>query len=173
MYQELPAFLRKTGFKDIKDNKHTVFQDAYKTTETVFEFFPKMPEQWNAFNAHMAARRENMPTWLSVYPIEKLTVDWSPEQPVFVDIGGGIGHQCAELKAKYPKLPGRIVLQDLPHCIDHAIEAPGLEAMVHNFFEPQPIKGKFFLPSIPFVFYKTYLHFASRRKVLLHARYPA
>ena len=139
VYQELPAFLRKTGFKNIRDSNHTVFQDAYKTNESVFEFFPKMPEQWNNFNAHMAARRDNMPTWLSVYPVEKSTEAWNPENALFVDIGGGIGHQCAELMAKYPKIPGRIILEDLPHCIDHAV--PGVEAIVHNFFQPQPVKG--------------------------------
>lgn len=89
----------------------------------------------------MAARRAGMPTWLSVYPIESETKGWNPELPVFVDIGGGIGHQCAELKGKYPKLPGKVVLQDLPHCIDHALPTPGVDNTVQNFFEPQPIKG--------------------------------
>lgn len=90
----------------------------------------------------MAARRMGMPTWLSVYPIEKEVVAWDPEAPVFVDVGGGIGHQCAELKAKYPNLPGRVVLEDLPHCINTALPTPGVENLVQNFFEPQAIKGK-------------------------------
>ncbi|KAL1967218.1 hypothetical protein VTN77DRAFT_3509 [Rasamsonia byssochlamydoides] len=142
IFQELPAFLRKTGFQDITDNTKTVFQDAWKTDEIVFQFFPKLPEQFNYFNQHMAARRHGMPTWLSVYPVEKQAQGWSPEAgPIFVDIGGGIGHQCAEFKAKYPNLPGSVVLQDLPHCIDHALPTPGVQNMVYDIFKPQPIKG--------------------------------
>lgn len=34
----------------------------------------------------------------------------SPDDIVFVDVGGGIGQQCALLKKKYPKLLGRVVL---------------------------------------------------------------
>lgn len=91
----------------------------------------------------MAARRKGMPTWLSVYPVEQYTEAWKPETPVYVDIGGGIGHQCAEFKAKYPNLPGRVILQDLPYSIENALSTPGVENMVHDFFQPQPIRGIF------------------------------
>lgn len=89
----------------------------------------------------MASRREGAETWLSVYPVEEETKAWNPEAPVFVNIGGGIGHQCAEFKAQYPQVAGRVILQDLPHTIDRALQILGVENMVHNFFEPQPVKG--------------------------------
>jgi hypothetical protein len=63
---------------------------------------------------------------------------------VYVDIGGNIGHQCAEFKEAYPDVPGRVVLQDMAHSIAAALPTPGVEKMVHNFFEPQPIKGASF-----------------------------
>ncbi|PQE03140.1 O-methyl transferase B protein [Rutstroemia sp. NJR-2017a BBW] len=56
-------------------------------------------------------------------------------------MGGSIGHQCANLKAKYPSLPGRVILQDLPHTIATALPTTGVENIAHDIFEPQPIKG--------------------------------
>ncbi|KAL2043501.1 hypothetical protein N7G274_003808 [Stereocaulon virgatum] len=60
-------------------------------------------------------------------------------------MGGGVGHQCAQFKARFPHVPGRVILQDLPHSIDKALPTPGVENMVHDFFEPQPVKeAKFY-----------------------------
>lgn len=63
---------------------------------------------------------------------------------LFVDVGGGAGHKCMELKARYPALPGKVILQDRPETLAHAI--PTVESMVHDFFTEQPIKGKFAHP---------------------------
>ena len=65
----------------------------------------------------------------------------TPNNALYVNIGGGIGHQCAQFKARYPDLPGRIILQDLEHSIEQALKTPGVENMVHDFFEAQPVKG--------------------------------
>lgn len=97
----------------------------------------------------MASRRDASSTWLSVYPILEETQGWNPELPVFIDMGGGIGHQCAELKAKYPQLPGRVILQELPHCINDALPTPGVENIVHDIFQPQPVQGMCTINRIP------------------------
>jgi len=89
----------------------------------------------------MAARRVKMTTWLSVFPIQEKAEHWHDDEPVFVDVGGGIGHQCAELKARYPGIKGRVILQDLPHSIEQALPTAGVEKMSHDFFLPQPIHG--------------------------------
>lgn len=92
----------------------------------------------------MALRRQPEVSWLSVYPVagaaEGCKTD-DPDSVLYVNIGGGIGHQCKQLKDKYPDLPGRVILQDLPHSIANALDTPGVENMGHNFFEPQPIHG--------------------------------
>lgn len=101
----------------------------------------------------MAFRREPKLSWLSVYPVEKEVEGWDAgeDKAVYVNMGGGIGHQCRQFKEKYPGVKGRVVLQDLPHSIDKALDTPGVENCVHNFFEPQPITGKPpFLPCPPF-----------------------
>ena len=142
VYQEMPRFLRKVGYRNLTDNTKTVFQDAWKTDKLVFDWYPEaQPETFANTGESMASRREAMKTWLDVYPIEEETRGWDPEAPIFVDIGGGIGHHCAELKAKYPKLPGKVYLQDLADTIKQARPTPGVEAMEHDMFKPQPIKG--------------------------------
>lgn len=104
----------------------------------------------------MAQQREGMPTWLSVYPVDQETSGLSPERPVFIDVGGGLGHQCAALKDKYPSLPGRVILQDLPHAIQAALSTPDVEKMEHDFFKRQPIKGRGWQSLLPFKHDLTY-----------------
>ena len=86
--------------------------------------------------------------WLSVFPVEKEVGAWSaePDKALFVDIGGSFGHQCIAFKARYPKLPGRIILQDIPQTLEHVKPIEGVEIMVQNFFEPQVIKGTLTCP---------------------------
>ena len=82
--------------------------------------------------------------WLAVFPIEEEVGDWSagPEGTLFVDVGGGFGHQCSALKAKYPELSGKVILQDLPQTLAHVQPIEGVEIMMQNFHEPQEIKGR-------------------------------
>jgi hypothetical protein len=81
--------------------------------------------------------------WFDVAPFTQEVSPFNPERAHFVDVGGSIGHQCARLKAKYPNLPGRIILQDLPETIKAARPIEGVEFMAHDFFKPQPVKGMF------------------------------
>ncbi|KAH7325878.1 S-adenosyl-L-methionine-dependent methyltransferase [Stachybotrys elegans] len=140
-YQALPKFMKKTGYQNPTNEVETVFQDAWNTTDHAFAWFRDRPENLRYFNDYMAFRREPTLSWLTVYPVEEEAKDWPADRPLYVNIGGGIGHQSAQFKEKYPDLAGRVVLQDLPHSIEKALPTPGVENMVHNFFEPQPIKG--------------------------------
>ena len=83
-------------------------------------------------------------SWLDYYPVEERLMQGTRlENPIFmVDMGGGQGHDLKSLGDKYGKdgLPGRLVLQDL--VADTRENSTTLfESMVHNFFEPQPLKG--------------------------------
>lgn len=120
---------------------HTAFQEGWNTSENAFSWFADHPDHLAFFNDYMALRRQPELSWLTVYPVSEQTLDWDPERAVYVNVGGGIGHQCAHFKEKYPHVPGRVVLQDMPHSIAQALPTPGVENMVHDFFEPQPIHG--------------------------------
>ena len=138
--------MKETGYRNPNDPMHTVCQTAWKTNLHQFAWFDNHPDKLKFFNDYMALRRGPDVSWLSVYPIEEETKDWDPTGLVYVNIGGGIGHQCADFKKHFPHVPGRVILQDLPHSIDKAMATPGVENMVHNFFEPQPLKGSHLYP---------------------------
>jgi hypothetical protein len=138
----LPRFLRETNYKNISDPTHCPWHLAQNTTQSPFSWLQSNPTHMNDFLLWMTAQREGSPTWLEVFPFEKkLCENLDPETPLFVDIGGAVGHQCVALKAKHPHVQGRIILQDRPHVIEHAIPAEGVEAMAYDFWTPQPIIG--------------------------------
>ena len=100
-----------------------------------------MPERAKEFGMIFEGRRKGRPTWLSVYPIQEEAAAIDPERALFIDVGGGMGPQCRELKLKFPNLPGRIILQDLAAMIRYVPPTEGIETMEYDFFTPQPVKG--------------------------------
>lgn len=142
-WQVLPEFLAETKYQNPTDSTHTPFQKAHGTDLVPFLWLQDKPVYLKNFGAWMTASREGQNIFLDVFPFEKeLTSDSKPETPLFVDIGGSIGHQCVALKRKLPNTPGRVILQDLPPVIAHAIPAEGIELMAHDFMTEQPVKGK-------------------------------
>lgn len=110
-----------------------------------FAWFGENPKHLDYFNDYMALRRKPQLSWLTVYPVAEEARGWDAKdnsRAIYVNIGGGIGHQCAQFRERYPDLPGRVILQDLPHSIAQALPTAGVENLAHNFFEPQPIKGE-------------------------------
>jgi demethylsterigmatocystin 6-O-methyltransferase len=146
-YQEMPAYFRRNGYKNLTDSYQTVWQDAWNTKENCFEWMMKRPDYFANFNAYMASRREHQTLWSDVYPLKDDATNLSPERAVFVDVGGGIGHQCADFKEKHPDVPGKVVLQDLPFAVEHAIPTPGVDNQPLDFFTGQPVKGTSLLKS--------------------------
>lgn len=119
-----------------------MYQYAYKTKQPVFEYYPKQyPDDFAKFNEYMSSRKDSASTWLSAISLDEDPKSWETEAPVFIDVAGGIGKQCAEVVAKYPSLSGRVVLQDLPHCINQALPTPGVKNVVQDIFQVQSVQG--------------------------------
>lgn len=118
---------------------------AFCTDEPFFDFLTKNPKFLEVFNSYMTSQRQGRQSWLEFFPLEQeLVTGFSGEgnAVMFVDIGGGYGHEIQEVKKRYPDLPGRMILQDLPDTINQITAAPNTEAMAYNFFTPQLIRGK-------------------------------
>lgn len=143
VFQELPDYLAETKYKNITDNGKTVIQKAFNIDIPGFIWFPSQPKRFAYFQQVMTVQRAGALDWLSVFPVQKEVGTWSaePNKAVFVDVGGGFGHQCLAFKSKYPNLDGRVILQDIPQTLEHVPPMEGVEVMVQNFFEPQAIKG--------------------------------
>lgn len=100
------------------------------------------PERCEPFNQYMASRRQKQATWIQVYPVREDATGLAPDRPLFVDVGGGIGHQATEFAREYEDLPGTIHNQDLPHAIGNALKTAKVEHQVHDMFSSeQPIKS--------------------------------
>ncbi|KAK8139994.1 hypothetical protein PG984_000060 [Apiospora sp. TS-2023a] len=141
-YQATPEFLEQNGYQNPTDESNTALQMGWNTREPTFDFMSKVPGAMEDFHTYMALRRQADISWLSVYPVLDETVGLTdPERPLYVNVGGGIGHQCAEFRQKYPDIPGRVINQDLPGTVARAVPTPGVENMAHDFFQPQPVQG--------------------------------
>lgn len=142
LFHELPAFLRTHNYSDVTSGTATVFQPAYHTDLDTYTWFSQHPEHRAALIKYMALEQPARSHWVSEYPFEQETVGWDPADPVFVDVGGNVGHYCALFKSRFPGIQGRVVLQDLPGTLAHALPTEGVESMEHDFFAAQPVKGE-------------------------------
>ena len=82
---------------------------------------------------------------ISSSPVQAVLLnDFNAEEKAVlpVDVGGGRGHDLEAFKEAFPHQEGRLIVQDLPDVVDDIRQpVPGVEAMKHNFFTPQPVKG--------------------------------
>ncbi|OJI99513.1 hypothetical protein ASPVEDRAFT_125078 [Aspergillus versicolor CBS 583.65] len=138
--QVLPDYLAETGYKEIVSNKECPFQKAFNTDQTLFEWMPQHPKHMKSLGHLMALQRPEI--WVDHFPVLEQLGDFpSAEKTLMVDIGGGFGQQSKALRAKFPELPGKVIVQDIPQTLAAAQPAEGVELVEHNFFKPQPIHG--------------------------------
>ena len=93
----------------------------------------------------MSAYRAGKPIWCDrgFYPLfERLVEGFDDSQSgvLLVDVGGGLGHDLEELVARYPSLPGKLVLQDRAELISTLGATDKYEATAHDFFTPQVVE---------------------------------
>jgi hypothetical protein len=69
--------------------------------------------------------------------------DPSYNDVLLCDVGGGRGHDMVEFAARYPVLPGKIVLQNQePVIASIEIDKSPFDAQAHDFFAPQAVKAR-------------------------------
>ncbi|KAL4865125.1 hypothetical protein BDV12DRAFT_211205 [Aspergillus spectabilis] len=138
--QVLPDYLAANGYKEIVSNKDCPFQRAFRTEQTLFEWMPQHPQHMKSLGHLMALERPVV--WVDHFPVLEQLGDFpGPDKTLLVDVGGGYGQQSKALRAKFPNLPGKVIVQDIPQTLAGAQPAEGVEFVEHNFFEPQPVQG--------------------------------
>ncbi|RYP70036.1 hypothetical protein DL771_005727 [Monosporascus sp. 5C6A] len=148
-YIAAPQFLREIGYADVVDPSFCAWNIAHQTEEPTYKWLQSHPELGEIVADFMAVQRDGLPSFLDAFAFDQeLTEVTSDATPLFVDVGGGMGHQCIAFRQRYPTLPGRVILQDQGHVIERVESKPlpgfkesGIEAQIHDFFTPQPIKG--------------------------------
>jgi demethylsterigmatocystin 6-O-methyltransferase len=140
---KIPSFLQKRGWKDWTSSTDTPLAVGWNQPggATVFELLAISPFN-NAFNAYMSTFNEGHADWLDLYPVKERLAGAKTEEDavMFVDVGGGLGHQASAFKKRFPDLPGRYIVQDLAHALP-STRPEGIEYMEHDFTTEQPIKG--------------------------------
>ncbi|KAF4853492.1 O-methyltransferase mpaG [Colletotrichum siamense] len=139
-------FAKKTNYREPNDVFNSPLQYGYNTKLDCFSHFAANPPYDMQFAQHMGAYRQGRPSWMDkgFYPVKERLLDGfdhSEDAVLLVDVGGSFGHDIDEFRKKYPKAPGRLVLQDLPSVIDQIDNLDAkVERMGHDFFIEQPIR---------------------------------
>lgn len=151
VFQNLPVFFNRYGYKNPTSDSTTAFQSAWNTDASIFDFVAQNPEKMNAVIALMTAQRADQKSWIAddkLFPEQYFQLssdDLANDRAIVVDVGGGAGHQCLALRSQHPELKGRIVLEDLPSTVERVDKKQfadlRIEILVHDFNEPQPVRG--------------------------------
>ncbi|KAF7561618.1 hypothetical protein G7046_g2514 [Stylonectria norvegica] len=137
----LPAFSALNTVLNTPGSHLTAFKVGQHTEEDFYTWMETHHVQQGAFHRFMEAQFASLPTWLDDIDFQsELAKDAAPTETIFVDVGGGSGQQCASLKASYPNLEGKVVLQDRPDVLQKALAVEGMENMSYDFLTQQPVK---------------------------------
>jgi flavine halogenase len=137
-FQALPDFLKETGYKNLTQT--TALQKGLDTELGLFPWLKQHPDISKDFQSLMGVPKEG--NCLDVISLNDDAGRDEYQGPVFVDIGGNTGQQAKALVAKYANLAGRVVVQDRAETVKSAMSIDGVQMMAHDFFSPQPVKGK-------------------------------
>ncbi len=143
----LPQYMRETGVHQFPTRPEEKSPFVYAHGLSFWEFFDRFPEHRRDLDEYLSERRKGLNQWHVMFPMAKIlgpNAKRDPEAVLFVDVGGGKGHEALRLHEAHPDIPGRLILQDLPSMIDRVShDSPeGIELMPYDFFTPQPVKGK-------------------------------
>jgi hypothetical protein len=140
----MPSYFSTNGYKNPTDARHGPFSFAQRCDgETYFDHIsrPENIRMATAFHETMALHKSGEEgTFVSSYPVLQRLQNTDPERVLFVDIGGGVGHQLLKFRDRVAGVQGRYVLLDLPGAIAQATKLPdAVEKVAHDMFEPLPV----------------------------------
>ncbi|RFU35549.1 hypothetical protein B7463_g763, partial [Scytalidium lignicola] len=141
----LPSYFEEKGYSNPGDAYNSPFQYTRKTNLHSFDWLATQPRLQHACNVVMGISRSAKGNhWVDYFPLASKLQVQSPSDVLLVDVGGGIGHDLITFQKRYPDLQGKLIVQDIPAAIDGIAPGSlpsGIEAMKHDFFSPQPVKG--------------------------------
>ncbi|KAL4874431.1 S-adenosyl-L-methionine-dependent methyltransferase [Aspergillus karnatakaensis] len=139
----LPGYLTEHEKPTMTSAHDTVFQRAFETDLSIFDWAKKHPERLGGL-FKLLALLSTIQDWTEAFPIAEEIgsfTSYGRERAVLVDVGGGAGPQSALFKQRFPHLTGRVIVQDFPEALAQADPIDGVEFMEYDCFTPQPIKG--------------------------------
>ncbi|PLB52260.1 S-adenosyl-L-methionine-dependent methyltransferase, partial [Aspergillus steynii IBT 23096] len=137
-----PVFLKETQYRNPLDPTNGPFQYTYNTQLSCWGWLAENPDVASRFNTFMEGNRGDLPHWSDWFPVQSRLVDGADGGPFLVDVAGGRGHDLLAFKKSFPRVPGALVLEDLPSVIADIRDLdPDIRKIEYDFFTPQPVQG--------------------------------
>ncbi|KAJ4345332.1 uncharacterized protein N0V89_011462 [Didymosphaeria variabile] len=143
---KMPAYFKKTAYRQPEDPRDGLFQYSFGTDKEAFEFWSLQPAVIDNFNTCMTGIRGSRPSWIEWWPVEQRILNEGlsnePSEVLLVDVAGGRGHDVQAFGKKFEACKGRLVLEDLPAVIGDIKQLDErVERVEYDFFTSQPIVG--------------------------------
>lgn len=149
-FARIPEALQKRSWRPSTSPTDSLWKVASGTDQTYYEWLAAQPQRMAQFEGMIQGFTQTRQPWVDIYPTEQLFDNDDSTAPVFVDVGGGGGHDIEEFRCKHPNAAGRLIFQDLPEVVEATETHSGISKQAHDFFTPQPVFGArvYFLHSI-------------------------
>ncbi|KAI9700890.1 MAG: hypothetical protein M1820_006651 [Bogoriella megaspora] len=142
----MPFYFRDNSYRTPSTPTYGPLQHAFDTSLESYTYWSTIPGVYSNFNTfmqgHFSGKRLD---WLSWFPLEKVVsegFDETQSEYLFVDVGGGRGHQAQAVRTRCKDVKGKVVLEDLPGVIGDAGEIDGdIVKVKQDFFEKNQIQG--------------------------------
>jgi hypothetical protein len=146
----MPAYFKRNGYRLPCSSNDGPLQYAYGTNKDTYSYWstekPATMANFNVFMQGLFGTPQRL-GWTDWFPFEEICLDGFDEAKgnyLFVDVAGGKGHECELLLKKFPKMCGKLALQELPFVIDDISDLDSkVERVKYDFTTPQPIHGEF------------------------------
>jgi hypothetical protein len=146
VFTQMSEFFKAEGWKSPQSLTNNPYTFAHRLTGmTMFDHAAANPEYFS--NLSMALTSQGIATLfaIGIFPFrEELSkIETTDETVLVVDVGGGLGQATKQIKSLVGDLKGRFILQDQPMVLGDIKDDLGeIEKMAHDFFNPNPIKGR-------------------------------
>jgi hypothetical protein len=147
VFNQLSEFFKSNGWKSPQDEHNNPYTFTHRTNGlTMWEHVKLDPVYFADWNAAMNAQGLATSFAISIFPFhsELSKLETTEASVLVVDVGGGLGHATMQIKGLIGDVKGKVILQDRPEVLDDIKEdlGAGIEKMGHDFFTPNPVKGK-------------------------------
>ncbi|KAK8069621.1 S-adenosyl-L-methionine-dependent methyltransferase [Apiospora phragmitis] len=139
---KMPEYLQKTGYMEPADPRDGIHQYTKGYKGDVWQYHTDNPREGASFNRGLGGKMAHQASWVNIVPLTPLLDGADESQPLLVDVGGNIGHDLDKFRAVYPDKDALLYLQDTAAVIKSTKCPDTVNKMVHDFFQPQPIKGR-------------------------------
>jgi hypothetical protein len=152
----LPDYMTAHSPNSILDPRKSPYSWANNAEGKVFyEVLLDHPDRLKRFNTAMTTQENALPV-LGMFPFASLLdEEGDSERVLIVDVAGGRGQSLLQIKKEFEDTgkgvgERRMILQDRKQVLDAVPDDQllGIEKMVIDFFQPQPVKRK--TPTQPF-----------------------